>query len=185
MRKAFGQLVVFLLAVITAWSCSSNSDELLGAGTDTSYFSIESYFTDEAARLQAQSPQVRKMVVKSGESEERVVSIRSWANELDLFILSDINMDAWKGKYKVDSAGSQVTYRAIDPELRTQQIAIQRGNDGAIRHIHISNASENMLYKSIETLDYYPDSLYIIEKQQDIRWWSDNTYKIIGHIVAQ
>jgi hypothetical protein len=134
--------------------------------------------------MQSMSPMVRKTVKKNEDTEDRTLAIRNWADELELFRLSDINMDAWIGKYQVDSGRYRVEYRAADPELRTRLIVIHRSDDGAVQHIHIANEVSNMLYASKEVLDYYPDSLYMIEKHQDIRWWSDNTYTITGRINA-
>ncbi len=134
--------------------------------------------------MQRTSPTVRKTVKKNNDTEDREMAIRSWVNELELFRLSDINMEAWIGKYAVDSGQHYVEYRATDPELRTRRIVIHRSDEGEIRHIHVANEASNMLYTSKELLDYYPDSLYVIEKRQDIRWWSDNTYTITGRIGA-
>lgn len=176
----------FLL--LTLWmlaACSPAPSGTPQSFGDSPYFSMERYFQQEAERLERQSPTVRKTVKKNEEAEDREVKIRNWPNELELFRLSDINMDAWVGMYEVDSSETHVEYRALDPELRTRHIVIHRSDDGAIWHIHVTNESTNMLYSTREELDYYPDSLYVIEKRQNIRWWSDNTYTIRGRIVSQ
>lgn len=174
-----------VLAVILGKGCTSGADEQPRTLGNAPYFSLEAYFGEEVERLQRQAPTVRKTVMKDEESEERELTISNWANELELFSLSDINMDAWIGKYEVDSTANRVEYRATDPELRTRRIVITRSDDGSIRHIQIANEATNMLYASTEQLDYYPDSLYVIEKHQDIRWWSNHTYTIKGHILAE
>lgn len=178
-------MFLVLSTVLVAAGCSSSgTDAPKEAVAGTPYFSIETYFQAEAQRLQDQSPLVHKTVMKNEETEERELTIGNWANELELFVISDINMDAWIGKYEVDSVANRVTYQALDPTLRTRRIAIHRSDDGSIRHIQVANETSNMLYTSKELLDYFPDSLYRIEKHQDIRWWSDNTYKIVGRISA-
>lgn len=176
--------ILIVLAAILAKGCSSGTDEQPRVLGNTPYFSLETYFGDEVERLQREAPTVRKTVMKDEETEERELTIRSWAHELELFSLSDINMDAWIGKYEVDSTANRVEYRATDPELRTRSIVISRSDDGSIRHIQIANEATNMLYASTEQLDYYPDSLYVIEKHQDIRWWSNHTYTVMGRILA-
>lgn len=184
MFKIQVKLLIVLSFVVVTTACSSSSDEpniIIGSSP---YFSMESYFKAEVQRLNEQSPTIRKTVMKGEETEVRELTIRSWADELELFVLSDINMEAWIGQYKVDSNANRTEYRAMDPELRTQHIVIYRADDGDIQHIHVANETANMLYKSREVLDYYPDSLYVIEKHQDIRWWSDNTYRIIGEIAV-
>jgi len=174
-----------LLAFGTLAACSPAPNGTARRIADAPYFSIERYFQKEADRLQNRAPKVQKTVMKNEETEQREVTVRNWANELEMFTLSDINMDAWIGKYDIDSSENTIQYRATDPELRTRHIAIHRSEDGSIRHIHITNESANILYTSNERLDYYPDSLYVIEKHQDIRWWSDNTYTIRGRIMPQ
>ncbi|WP_353183097.1 hypothetical protein [Parapedobacter lycopersici] len=167
-----------LLFAVT--SCSSPGSQPAATAPVTAYFSLEQYFKAEAERLQQASPEIKKTVVKSGTEETRNVRIDGWENELRLFSESDINKPAWQQSYRVDSAGSTVTYHSLDPGLRTQEIIVEKQPDGQVRHIRIRNHVENMLYRSEEQLDYYPDSLYRIDKNQHVAIIGDNTYRITG-----
>jgi len=144
------------------------------------YFSVETYFKAEADRLQKSAPLVTKTVNKNGEQETHAVRISKWENELMLFIESDINKTAWSQLYQIDSVGNTVTYRSVDPELRTQQILLKRDTNGDIRYIGIQNRASNMLYQSDEQLEYYPDSLYRIGKRQRVIVVGKNNYTITG-----
>lgn len=165
--------------VAIAGSCT-DGEPAATAQTGRSYFSLETYFKAEAARLQKLSRPISKTVNKNGQQETHTVQIGKWENELMLFIESDINKAAWQQSYQIDSTENTVVYRSRDPELRTREITVKRLNNGAISHISIQNGVENMLYESDEQLDYYPDSLYRIGKKQHVAVIGENTYTVTG-----
>jgi len=147
------------------------------------YFSLEDFFLSETSRLAKLAPIVEKKVSRNGDSEEKRVQIDDWKNELALFIDSDINKPAWRNSYRIDSTERSLSYISIDPELRTQKITIDKYESGSVRHIAITNRAGNMLYQTAEKLDYYPDSLYQISKQQQVRFIGDSQYSISGHLI--
>lgn len=173
------------LAAFLVWgaSCTAPPKPNNVQGASELYFSLEAYFTQEASRLQELNPSTVKTVSKNGETEQRNIRVSNWKNELALFIDSDINKPAWRHSYKVDSTGTAVNYTNIDPELRTKRIEINKLTDGTIKHIRITNQVANMLYRTEEQLDYYPDSLYQITKQQHVRVIGESQYLITGAIL--
>ncbi len=173
--------IALACAALSAVSCTS-TDEAQVNNDVPAHFSLAHYFEQEAARLQQHSPTIAKTVSKDGETENRHTQITDWGNELALFVDSDINKAAWRGSYAVDSNATTVIYSSLDPALRTEKISIHRHGDGSIKHIEITNRTNNMLYQTTEQLDYYPDSLYRIAKQQRVRILGDSEYIITGVI---
>jgi hypothetical protein len=157
-------------------SCSrSEKTELI----NPTYFDIKSYFINEASSLSVGKSLVLKEVNRNGEKEVKNILIQDWEKEFDLFIQSDINKPSWTSSYKVENLGDTTIYNALTPNLRTRVIQIIKTNN-EINSILIKNESLNKLYKSYEYLTYYPDSTYIIEKVQQVRFLGENNYKIIG-----
>ncbi len=149
-------------------------------GSTTPYFSLADYFGQEAMRLQELNPDIIKTVAKNGEGERKEIRGLDWQKEFALFIDADINKPAWQNSYRVDSTESSLTYKSIDPKLRTAEITVEKYGDGAVKHIHIVNSVSNMLYQTEETLDYYPDSLYRIDKQQQVQVIGESRYTVTG-----
>lgn len=176
------QLVTACFAcAISIWgiSCSSPS-EVQAVNHATPYFSLEDYFRSEAARLQQLAPTITKTVSKNGETEQRSIRIDDWLDELALFIDSDINKPAWQNSYRIDSTKTSVTYTSLDRKLRTGQITVEKRPDGTIKHIGVANRVDNMLFQTNEQLDYYPDSLYSIIRQQQVRIIGESQYTVTG-----
>ncbi|MGK6353216.1 hypothetical protein [Parapedobacter sp. DT-150] len=167
---------------ILAWSLSCAPPDVEGIRQTAPYFSLENYFRQEAERLDRQAPQIHKTVSKNGEAESRDIRIDDWQKELALFSDADINKPAWQGSYQRDSTHSTLTYTRIDPALRTERIIVEKHTDGTVKHIHVTNRVDNMLYNTLEELDYYPDSLYRISKQQQVRIIGKTDYTVIGQM---
>src|SRR5690606_26910907 len=162
-------------------SCTSSDNASLPKKANP-YFSLKDFFVNETSRLVKLAPVVEKTVSRNGASEKKQVQIDNWKNELALFIDSDINKPAWQNSYRIDSTEHSLRYTCIDPELRTQKITIDKYESGLVRHIAITNRAGNMLYQTAEQLDYYPDSLYQISKQQQVRFIGDSQYSISGRL---
>lgn len=180
MGRRFFYIVVFL--TVFSLSCDPDNSSTSSQTNVESvvYFDLESYFKNEIAKLENQDQLISKTVIADHESEEKKVKIKDWNRELALFIQSDINKDAWKGSYRVDSNTNHVKYTSIDPSLRTKSISIVKDINGQIKGLEIENKQDNMLYQTEERLYYYPDSLYQIERSQKIRIVGEHVYKITG-----
>lgn len=163
-----------LILLVFLASCGKENQE-----TSKQYFDIKGYFSKEAERLQKENPVISKTVVQNEQPEVRSLKIDNWKTELELFAASDINKPAWKNSYHVISRGNIKQYISKDKQLKTNKISIV-SSGGVIKHISISNASQNMLYSSNEQLDYYPDSLYSIKKRQTVRIIGTNSYSIFA-----
>ena len=143
------------------------------------YFSLNRYFQEEAKRLSSQSKPILKEVSRNSSTETKTVEIDNWEKEFGLFIESDINKLSWKDSYREVVNLDTLTYVSIDPELRTQKVVVIKNHE-KVTEIRIENKTKNVLYNSVEKLGYLPDSLYSIEKQQDVVFTGNNKYRITG-----
>jgi hypothetical protein len=145
------------------------------------FFDIKAYFTSDTAKLKRLNPFVQKIVTHNGVSEHQKVKVSDWGRELDLFIGADINKPALANSYTVVDNGDFLIYKAKYPELRMREMLIKRVN-GKVKWILIYNKTKTFLYQTSEKLSYFPDSLYLIEKDQKVRLMGNNHYRIEGLI---
>ena len=143
------------------------------------FFDLKKYYAAEAGRLSKQNPFIIKTVTHNGATETQKVHINNWAQELSLFSLSDINKPAWKESYSVEITDDFLIYKAKFPELKTREIIIKR-LAGKVKWVLIFNRTKNLLYQTKEKLSYFPDSLYLIEKTQQVKLLGINRYAIKG-----
>lgn len=179
------KIVLCLFFAISLFSCTQKEAEL---SNEAYFFSLKSYFEKEAERLTNQRAFVLKEVSRNAEFEEKKIEIQDWKKEFGLFIESDINKLSWKDSYQ-ESIGKNtlngpdtLIYRSMDPELRTQEIKIVKDSI-KVKEIVIRNSIKNYLYNSVEELKYHPDSLYEINKKQDVIILGSNDYHILGHFL--
>lgn len=169
-----------LTTFILLYATSCTEDKKAPDGQNA-YFDIRGFFTTEAARLSEKAPTVTKLVSHNGKTEEKKLKIANWEQELDLFIASDINKPSWRNSYDIEKERNLTTYTATDTSLKVRRIRVQRAGN-RISSIEITNKVNNEIYSSTETLVYYPDSLYSIDKQQNVTGLGENSYKIYGKI---
>jgi hypothetical protein len=153
------------------------------SGAVLKYFDISGYFKADTARLKMLDPAVNKTVAHNGTTENKTVHIANWGQELNLFIQSDINRPAWKNSYNVQTTDSLLIYKAKYPDLRTTRIVIKKDKD-KVKWILIFNHTKNLLYETREKLSYFPDSVYLIEKWQQVKLMGRNNYRIEGMLKA-
>ena len=168
--------ILLLFLLLAAASCAPETKNDKG---QLSYFDIKKYFADEAARLSKKYPHITKTVSYNGQQETKEVAIKHWQQELNLFIESDINKPAWKNSYIIYKCDTGITYLNVDSTLHTRQLTVLLKKD-KVTGIKVDNVTDNMLYQTTESLVYYPDSLYVIEKHQKVRLLGRNDYKRTG-----
>lgn len=176
MRK---RILPFCLVIGLLSSCGESEQTTQNLQTEV-YFDIKGFFEEEAVRLSGNSNPVHKEITRNREeTESKNITIKDWKKELSLFIESDINKPAWTSSYQVREEGDSTVYITSDPNLRTKKIVINM-EDEKVAAITISNEVTNQLYTSQEKLYYSPDSLYRIEKEQDVRVIGSNQYLVTG-----
>ncbi len=141
---------------------------------------IKGFFEAEVSRLAEIKKTVNKTVKRNEVSETKNNVPVIWKDELALFIESDINKPAWRNSYKTVRDSSNIYYSATEKGLRTRSISIKKNPAGHIIHVSIINETKNYLYQSSESLIYIPDSIYLINKNQDVLFLGNNKYSITG-----
>lgn len=168
--------LIILSSLLLILSCKQ-ADTVVYSGN---YFDLKGYLEKQELRLKGAL--VDKTVSKNSDTERRQMKIRNWSSELSLFSASDINKPAWKDSYKKTTSANKIIYVALEPKLRTRSIEIiKQGNQ--VKSIVIINRSDNTLYSSAEHLEYFPDSLYRIEKKQNVILIGTNNYTVTGRII--
>ena len=71
------------------------------------------------------------------------------------------------------------TYISNNDKVPVKEVKVYK-NGGKVNGIAIIVKNENILYSSTDSLIYFPDSLYQVRKQQNIRFLSDRNYLIKG-----
>lgn len=146
---------------------------------DLSYFDLKGYFEKESLRLSKSNPVFTKTVVVNKSAESKKIHIADWAKELSIFSEADINRSAWKGLFRTVQSADQKVYTSNNEKVPVKELLITTKN-GKVSGIRILMKTTNMLYSSSDTLSYYPDSLYQINKKQEIRLLSEKNYNITG-----
>lgn len=178
-QKTLSTTAALLAGVLLLSGLPSCKPDIKQSGAVLKYFDISGYFKADTARLRISDPAVNKTVTHNGTTENKTVHITNWGHELNLFIQSDINRPAWKNSYRVQVTDSLIIYQAKHSELRTVRVVIKKDKD-KVKWILIFNHTKNLLYETREKLSYFPDSVYLIEKWQQVRLMGRNNYRIEG-----
>lgn len=168
---------VFLFIILVfVGSCKNNQEKK----TESIFFDIKGFFELEAKRLKINHPLIKKIVKQNNQEETKNSVSVDWNVEFALFIDSDINKAAWKDSYKVYSDRLGMIFLAVDSTRRTKSIEIKKNIKGKPIYFRIKNYIKNELYESSEDLVYIPDSIYVLKKNQTIRFLGNNSYEIRG-----
>ncbi|MNK14830.1 hypothetical protein D3C87_329610 [compost metagenome] len=174
MRKTFWLLGLILIFYSCNPAVKNQNDAL-------NYFDIKGYFKKEASRLNKRNPLLTKTVEVNGASETKKIHIPDWEKELSIFSESEINRNAWKGLFSINTTNTQELYTSDNKKVPVKEVSITK-RDGRITSIRILIKNSNMLYSSTDTLTYYPDSLYRINKKQRIKLMAEKNYSITGRL---
>ncbi|MBM3402241.1 MAG: hypothetical protein FJY21_08040 [Bacteroidetes bacterium] len=169
------RVFLFIILVFVS-SCKNNQEKK----TENIFFDIKGFFELEAKRLKINHPLVKKIVKQNNQEETKNSVDVDWNVEFALFVDSDINKAAWKDSYKVYSDCFRMLLLAIDSTRRTKSIEIRKNLNGKPIYFRIKNNTKSELYESSEDLVYIPDSVYVIKKNQTIRFMGNNSYEIRG-----
>lgn len=160
-------------------SCGTPEQEQ--RSTKLEYFDLKGYFGKEAASLSRRANTVDKTVIVNDSAERKQVKITNWDKELSAFVDADINKAAWKGAFNTSTNKAGLLYTSTNEKVPVKRLQIFK-NSEAITGIVIVLENSNYLYRSSDTLRYYPDSLYEIKKSQQIKLMSPKRYQITGRL---
>lgn len=180
-RNEFGMTnLKFSLIILTILgSLASCKPDIRQNGT--SYFSLNTYFKQQEQKLTKANFKVVKTVSRNGITETKTVKIENWPGELSVFSESDINKPAWQRSYQTTVSGDYTIYKALEPDLKTREIMLKKTNNKLI-FLMVYNVLTNKLFQTQEKLTYYPDSLYIIRRKQNVRFLGMDDYLIEGKL---
>lgn len=165
-------LISFFLLFI---SCNMQPDEQ--QKNTKAYFDLKTYFRKEAERLTAADRLVTKMVSINDSSETKSLKITDWKKELSVISDADINKASWKGAFLIKRKKNLLIYSTSDEKVNVKKVIITYKNDKPSGFLLLLR-TRNSLYTSTDSLSYYPDSLYTVNKTQDIRFLSKKRYKV-------
>jgi hypothetical protein len=171
------RILAFLLIIFIS-SCTLQEEKI----SENEFFDIKGFFEAEAKRLTNLKSLSNKKVTQNNQSEIKNSLSVDWNSELALFVASDINKPAWRDSYSYSENNLRISYIAIDTNLRTRSVEIQKDKNGRTVFFKIKNIARNMLYESSEELTYILDSAYTIDKNQSVRFLGNNNYQIKGII---
>lgn len=172
--------VIALAITALSYACSSESTE--ATKQVNSQLNIPAFFTKEIAALQKRNPAVVKTVKKDSVSETKTVHIENWTNELASFAAVDLNKPAYAGFLKKDSVAGVVTYTSTKPSLDIKSVRIQYTPEGTLSELRMEKQVDNLLYRTEETLIYFPNKRYELKKKQHVLLLGDKYYHIAGAI---
>lgn len=134
----------------------------------TPFFDIKGFFQNEIKRLTEGGTKIEKTVTVHGQSEKKVIDKADFAQELALFVTSDINKPAWRDKYRIEkTAGRSLeSFFATDEDLKTKRIDIFRFPPNGVTQIQILNSDESSITESQQSLKYDIGVGYSIETFQ-------------------
>ena len=168
--------IAVLALVIFLASCKPDIHQ-----SKNSYFNLSAYFAQQAQKYSKANFSVLKTVSRNGESETKTVKIENWPGELSVFSESNINKPSWKNSYKTTVSGDFTIYKALEPDLKTREILLKKQNNKLV-YVMIFNVVNNKLFQTREKLTFYPDSLYIIQRKQHVRFLGTSNYLITGKL---
>ncbi len=146
-----------------------------GGKTDTTknlerapFFDVKGFFQNEIKRLTEGGAKIEKTVTIGGKAETKIIEKADFAQELALFVTSDINKPAWRDKYRVEkTAGRSLeSFFATDDDLKTKRIDIFRFPPNGVTQIQILNTDKSSITESQQSLDYDIGKGYSIETFQ-------------------
>jgi hypothetical protein len=156
-------------------SCVPAADD--GQKNALPYFDLKKYIQAEVVRLDQVNPLVSKTVSIDGSAENKSLKVTSWAKELSALADADINKNSWKGLFSVQKKSNELVYQTDNEKVPVKQLSIRYKNNAPDR-ILILISNSNLLYSSLDSLVYCPDSLYAISKYQKIRLLTARKYRI-------
>lgn len=169
---------ILCLTAVTL-SCTSASKQ--EHNTVDPEIDIPAFFKNEISFLNAENPNVTKTVKKDSLSETKQLVITDWDKELANFSSIDINKPAYRGTYDKDSVDNRVTYNFKDSSVDLSVVQIVYV-DGAVSTLNVKRSTKNLLYNTVENLEYIKGKSYRVEKIQNVKVMGSQHYLIEGII---
>jgi len=168
-----------VITVFLFLACDTGHQEILNP-KDPGTFAGEDYFKQEIERLQKLNPTISKTVSKEGVTESKALQIKNWSDELSSFSNLAYKSLNQEENFQQLSTDSMLTFRATNDKPEIREVSLVKNAQGKIISIRILKEVHNILYNTIEQFEYRPDSVYRIQKEQNVRLLGRTSYSIIG-----
>lgn len=156
-----------------------NNETLQEQKNEITYFDVKGYFNAEVSRLTKANPEITKTVLVDDSLEIKKIRIHDWKKELAAFSDADMNRNSWKGLFTLSKHNDAEIYHSENEKVPVKTVSITFKNN-KVYGFKIVVKNTNALYQSVDTLTYYPDSLYQVKKIQNIRLLAKKNYQITG-----
>ncbi len=176
------EILVFFISLFFATACKKANQTPLNE-TNIVYFDAEKYITECIQLYQQKTGNVRKEMAYDGKKDEIIVPVDSihWENELEMFRNLNINKNALKGLYKVDSSKVEemlvITYSLL-PEFEDKSSVkelIVGMQDGECKYLLSKYLIQNLLFETSYHLSFFLDKYYEIRGEKKIRITGEKT----------
>lgn len=168
--------ISILLLILFLGACNSTAPK---KQLPAKYFDLKGYMAKEVTRLKIMNPEIDKTVTVNKATEQKRLKIADWQKELSMFADADINKSAWQGLFKLTKTKDLETYTSDNEKVPVKVLKIHY-KLGKVKEIEVLISNTNSLYTSNDTLSYFPDSLYALQKTQHIKLLNEKNYRITG-----
>lgn len=169
------------LALAVGFNACSSPAPVAEPLAEDQLFDIPSFFQKEIDALTKLQPQISKTVMKDKVKENKTLKIKSWDTELSSFKGIDLRKTAYKGFIHRDSAEDKVIYTFTDDKIDLSKVEITYQHHQPYA-ITIERKVDNLLYNTVEKLNYIKGKSYSVEKQQKVLVLGESNYAIAGTI---
>jgi hypothetical protein len=158
----------FSLLVLLVFAGCGGKTDTTKAVDETPFFDVKGFFNGEIKRYTEGSQKIQKTVTVKGNAETKILDKADFAQELALFVSSDINKPAWRDKYRIEkTAGRSLeSFVATDDDLKTRRVDIYRFPPNGVTEIQIINGDKSAITESQQSLKYEIGKGYSIETFQ-------------------
>jgi len=164
-------LLIFSLFFI----CSCETQESVTEGVG--YFDIESYIKELPSSETTQTD-VSKTVTLNGTTERKQLGNYNITPELNMMNKYNINKPALSGKYTEKKEGNKTIYTAVEEDLITRTLTIERKNND-ISSIHINGLQKSILSQSQQTITFVPEKSFLLKSEDQNRFTKDITKEVL------
>ncbi len=154
-------------------SCTTEEAVTQGVG----YFDLENYLVGLSAEQKIQ-PSVEKKVLLNGVEESKHLENYDITPELEMMKKYNINKVSLAGKYKVENVDNTTTYTALEDDLITRKITIEKSGDDII-NLEITGLQKSILSESKQTIIFAPEKSFYLKSEDENKYSQDLTKEVL------
>lgn len=163
---------ILILTLLIAGCASQES-----ANKSVGYFDIETYIKELPEWVITQA-EVKKTVKLNDQVESETIRDYSILPELNMMNKYNINKPALGGKYKEEKKDNKTIYEAIDEDLITRTLTIERNGD-VVSRIEIEGLQKSILSESRQTIIFEPNKSFFLRSDDVNRYTKDIAKEVL------